>query len=355
MTTRVVFWLPAINPYWNERFNALARDGEVSFSCWFNRTIDPMRSWVVDPATMTYDHEFLPAGTRRRLRRTAQLYAGARPTHLFTFHFDPGLWPAWLHRIRGRHLSLYCLMTWDSWVDRSWPKELAKRLFFSSASSVLTPGPDSDTYVRRYGARDIHRLHHAVDADRLALAARGRQESDGVRLLVLGRMTADKGVDFLIEVLDEVLGNSGNATVRFVGDGPLHDTLVQWATGWPGRARIDGFVQAADVPDVLADCDVLLFPTTGDPYGLVVDEALAAGLAVVSSDRAGDITWRLEEGRGWVLPLGDRRAWVNTVLGLCDNPGDVRRASAAALAFSAGHDVDRWVREIKEWLASTTR
>lgn len=355
--TDVVFWLPAINPYWHERFKALDRDGRVSFECWFNGHLDPARSWVVDESDMTYPHHFLPPSKVQRLRALVRLYRRADPNRLFTFHFDPNLWPAWFHRLRGRHVALYCLMTWDSWVKRTRMKELAKRLFFSAASSTLTPGPDSDSWARRYGARRLYRLHHAVDATGLALAGTTRTESGRLRLLYIGRLVPEKGTDLLRKIVDGLESLAVPVELQIVGDGRQFEELSQWAASPRASTvvRVAPFVQADKVPMVYADADLLLFTTLGDPYGLVVDEALATGMPVISSDRAGDISWRLADGRGWVLSPEDPRPWVDLIRGLVVKPEKIRTAGAAASAYSRGHDVNRWVGELVSWVESTSR
>jgi glycosyltransferase involved in cell wall biosynthesis len=331
--TRVIFWLPAINPYWRDRFNALHRDGRVEFACWFNDHLDPARSWQVPLDTLRFPHEFLPnESTPARLRRAVALYREQRPRKIFTFHFDPHLWPVWLHRLRGGHVTLYALMTWDSWVKRTRAKEIAKRVFFTSASSVLTPGPDSDAYVRRYGARNVGRLHHAVDQAALAAAGSGRQVAPELRLLYVGRLVEAKGLRFLMRVLEGMLPE-----------------LQKWSRQFGGRVSVSGFVQAEELPGVYAASDVLLFPTKGDPYGLVVDEAMAAGMPVVSSDRAGDISWRLADGRGWFFREGDEEGWVSLLTRLASDRQLVVASGAAASSFSEGHDLDRWVDELVAW------
>ena len=351
--TDVVFWLPAINPYWNDRFKALAKDGRVTFSCWFNSHIDPTRSWKVDRNDMLYPHEFLPGSPTARYYRAAQLYKQSDPDRLFTFHFDPALWPAWCHWIRGRHLALYTLMTWDTWVKRARHKEVAKRWFFGSASSVLTPGPDSDAWAKRYGARTVFRLHHAVDTEGLATAAAQRVRSERLRVLYVGRYVQEKGLDHLLRVIEETEALGVEVEWRFVGSGPYAGELQRFATSRP-NVRVDGFVTASELPSVYAQSDVLVFPTLGDPYGLVVDEALAAGMPVVSSAQAGDIGWRLAEGRGYVLEVTDHRLWAETISRLAANGSLLETASAAATRFSTGHNVDRWVDELVEWIGATS-
>ena len=79
----------------------------------------------------------------------------------------------------------------------------------------------------------------------------------------------------------------------------------------------------------LSDC--LVFPTHGDPNGLVVEEAMAAGLPVIVSDAAGDIHQRVPNGvAGYIFPVG-------SAAGLCDSMTKmaVDTVSAKAMADRA--------------------
>ncbi|MDN3311627.1 glycosyltransferase [Microbacterium oryzae] len=355
--TDIVFFLPAINPYWRDRFNALASSGRVSFHCVFSDYIDPMRSWTVDESTLQFPHTFLTTSkaSPARYLELARLWWRLRPERVFTFHHVPALWPAWIHRATGRHLALYALMTWDSWVRRRWHKEILKRVFFRGASSVLTPGPDSDAYVESYGATNTHRLHHAVDWVALQQAGCQRQRSASLRLLYIGRLIPGKGVPFLLPMLDHVLRRDPSVSVELVGDGELWGEVEAWAARHGhDRVRVTAFVQSADVADVYARNDVLLFPTLGDPYGLVVDEALASGMPVISSDRAGDIRWRIGQSRGRVVPPEDKAAWMAAINEYSQNRDLLQAHSLDASAFSAGHGTERWVEEICRWVARTS-
>ena len=64
-----------------------------------------------------------------------------------------------------------------------------------------------------------------------------------------------------------------------------------------------GFFQKAELPRLYAAADVFVFPTLGDPYGLVVDEAMACSLPIISTSAAGEIRDRVESGvNGFVVP-----------------------------------------------------
>lgn len=353
--TEVVFFFPAINPYWRDRFNALSEDGNVRFHCVFSSYVDPERSWTVDEMSLRFPHTFLKTRplSPARAGELLQLWRSLRPERIFTFHHLPALWPVWFHRALGGHVALYALMTWDSWVQRSWLKEVLKALFFSSASSTLTPGPDSDEYLRRYGASNSFRLHHAVDWEGLRRADSAREQSQNLRLLYVGRLIPGKGVPFLLDLLEGVLSARKDIEVQIVGDGPLWNDVVEWSARHGSRVRVDSFIQADAIWEVYAANDLLLFPTLGDPYGLVVDEALAAGLPVVSSNRAGDIHWRLGHGRGVVLAPDDYDGWAEVIAAFADDRSLLQKGRQSALEYSRGHGTERWVRELRRWITAT--
>ena len=150
----LVFWLPAINPYWAKRLSELNASGKVDFECWFNSRRGAGRDWVVPPEDMKFDYVFLPPGPFRRYREVIRLYAAARPKKLLTFHFEPALWLALLHRlVPRRELAFYMEKTWESFVRRSRYKEALKRIIlFSAADVVFVPGVDAAEYVTSTGA-----------------------------------------------------------------------------------------------------------------------------------------------------------------------------------------------------------
>jgi glycosyltransferase involved in cell wall biosynthesis len=142
-----------------------------------------------------------------------------------------------------------------------------------------------------------------------------------------------------------------------VGSGELHSEIQSWAASRRAGIRIESFVQAQEVPDVLARADALVFPTHGDPYGLVVNEALAAGLPVVSSTSAGEIVQRLVEG-----PLGARGLLVET-----SNSVSLKKAMERMLLAGPEYKsfrtnaadyadmnltVDQWVTSVRTWIAA---
>lgn len=145
----------------------------------------------------------------------------------------------------------------------------------------------------------------------------------------LGRFTAEKGIERLTRVLDE-LDTPWRAL--FVGGGPLVAALRSWSGAHGGRARIVTNVPHDDVPAYLNAMDVLCAPsqTTAkwrEQLGRMLVEAFACGVPVIGSD-SGEIPAVIGSA-GIVVPEADEAAWANQLTGLLGND-ELRRQLAGA-------------------------
>jgi glycosyltransferase involved in cell wall biosynthesis len=121
----------------------------------------------------------------------------------------------------------------------------------------------------------------------------------------VGRLWFGKGLGDLLSAYKSVRESRDDVSLLIVGDGVDEDRLRLQAGKLDGVV-FAGFVQPRDLPSFYALADVFVFPTLGDPNGLVVEEALAAGLPVISTEAAGDIHSRVAEANvGFVVPVSD--------------------------------------------------
>ncbi|HSF32804.1 MAG TPA: glycosyltransferase family 4 protein, partial [Candidatus Tectomicrobia bacterium] len=109
-----------------------------------------------------------------------------------------------------------------------------------------------------------------------------------------------------------------------------------------------GFVQPRALPEYYALSDVLVFPTLGDPHGLVVEEAMAAGLPVICTEAAGDIRQRQLEGKtGYIVPPADAGQFAERMLRLA-NDRELRltfSSNARQLVANRGHEC--WAKDFE--------
>ena len=139
--------------------------------------------------------------------------------------------------------------------------------------------------------------------------------------IYVGRIWSGKGLDTLFTAYRKVRMVNPEVSLLLVGEGPDQQRLVD-----ENKALSDvvwtGFVQPAQLPAIYSMADVMVFPTLGDPNGLVVEEAMAGGLPVVSSSAAGDIRDRVPEGiAGYVVPPADPDALALRMIELAASPG----------------------------------
>lgn len=141
--------------------------------------------------------------------------------------------------------------------------------------------------VERCGlpARKLRVVHYGMDTTPRAWAG-GPSPAvpQGARLLLaLGRLTGQKGHDVLVRALPGVLDAHPDAVVAIVGDGPLKARLRALADelGVGGAVLLPG--RTGDVVGWLERAELLVHPSRWEGFGLVLLEAMLAGLPVVAS------------------------------------------------------------------------
>lgn len=162
--------------------------------------------------------------------------------------------------------------------------------------------------------------------------------------LCVGNWIPRKGI---LDVLDAVSRlSSDNATLHLVGDDHAdsrYGARVRARLRDPALAErvvVHGPRPAAEVAAMYEAADVFVLPSTKEPYGTVLGEALAAGLPVVGWD-AGNLPHLAANGReGVILAVGDLDGLTAALHELATN--DERREAMAAAARRRGADLPTW-------------
>ena len=127
-------------------------------------------------------------------------------------------------------------------------------------------------------------------------------------------------------------------TLLFVGSGPLADRVRAAAASDPEAIAQVPAVAPEALPRYYAAARLLVFPTLADTWGLVVNEAMASGLPVMCSTRAGCAEEMLVPGEnGWLFDPADAAGFSETLLDALAEPAPERlgaRAIATAERFT---------------------
>jgi glycosyltransferase involved in cell wall biosynthesis len=168
-----------------------------------------------------------------------------------------------------------------------------------------------------------------------------------LRLLLVGHWTPRKGI---LEALEAVARTRADVTLDLIGEQDRDEAYaarVRRALRHPalaGRVRVHGRVPADVLTALFASADALLLTSTHEGYGMVLAEALVAGLPIVAT-RAGAVPEVVRDGAEAILaPPGDVRALARAIEQLAGEPAE--RERRALLARARGGELPRWSESV---------
>jgi glycosyltransferase involved in cell wall biosynthesis len=311
MKRRLVILTEIIAPYRIPVFNALAQHEEIDLRVIFLAETDPsIRQWRIYADEIRFSYQVLPSW-RKRLgkynfllnQNVNEVLQNADPEAIVCGGYNYlASWQAlrWAKRNNVPFL-LWCESTANDLRAGHALIESLKKNFFNKCDGFAVPGTSAAEYVRQMGisAKRIFTAPNAVDNALFQdVANSARMNASRIRghfglpsryFLFAGRLVETKGVFDLLEAYgrlnDDLRRQIG---LVFAGDGPLRTELEAIARSiYPGAVRLAGFVHRNELANYYGLAECFVFPTHSDPWGLVVNEAMACGLPVICSRSAG--------------------------------------------------------------------
>lgn len=145
----------------------------------------------------------------------------------------------------------------------------------------------------------------------------------GATVAFIGRLERSKGVRELVEAFAAVRRRHPDARLVMAGDGSERGWLEQQEVELLGHVPADG------IPALLRSAALAVVPSYGEPFGMTVLEAMAAGRAVVATD-AGGPHHLVVPGTGRLVPVGDVGALADAIASLLDAPDELAATGLAA-------------------------
>lgn len=141
------------------------------------------------------------------------------------------------------------------------------------------------------------------------------------KLLFLGRLVRDKGIFQLLDAFEVVQARGLDVELVVAGTGPEADAVRSRVAALPSPDRVQrlGQVPHDQVPALLRDVSLVCIPAVGEPFGMAILEAMAAGRAVLAIDRAGP-AYLLSHARDQLLPANDPERLADAVVRLVSAP-----------------------------------
>lgn len=140
----------------------------------------------------------------------------------------------------------------------------------------------------------------------------------------------------------------------FVGEGSQRAELEAAVArrGWHS-VRFVGFQNQTRLPAYYAAADVIVLPSEREPWGLVINEAMNAGKAVIVSEQVGASADLVEDGvNGYVVPVGDEDALTDRLRQITSDPALAKSMGAKSLQRISQWDFEADVAGLRQALAS---
>ena len=337
--------------------------------------------WDV-PLVEGYDHEFLPARADDGPPSVFRPVNRGMPKALRDGGFD-ALWVhgymRWYHltsmaraRLQGQ-IVLNRDEAWAMSTARGPARDIFKKFFYFLLRRIchgfLVIGSANRDYYMANGMQPDslfivpYAVDNAVFQKRADAAAARRDDLRRELTLEPGRpviLYASKFIrrkcpDDLVEAFIRIAGNAElrNPYLVLVGDGEMRGALERQVVeaGLSESVRFTGFQNQSDLPRFYDLCDVFVLPSLLEPWGLVVNELMCAGRAVIASDQVGAAYDLIRNGEnGYVYPAGNVSALQEALGNILADPERCREMGAESRKIVANWSFAEDIAGIKQAL-----
>lgn len=315
---------------------------------------------VAEKRVLFPDASYEDLGTGEKLTAMWRAVRGCKSVFIGIPYSDAAVLAlSWMLRFSGRRVVLMTESKADD-APRRWWRETGKRLLLGAYRTALVGGPRQAAYLRFLGfsRRMVLTGYDTVGVERVrALAAGGAQPPWNERpFLYVGRFVPKKNLFVLLEAYARYAAGAGQEARRLVlaGDGPLRAELRRHAEklGIAGRLDWPGFLSEADVPAAMARALALLLVSTTEQWGLVVNEACAAGLPVIVSDNVGARETLVRDGlTGFVVAAANVRQIADRMHALASSEAAWQAMRCASVAQAEQGDVIHFADAVAKLIA----
>lgn len=318
--THTVFLSNAPAPYRDKVYEQVARAFPDRFAMLFCMKREADRSWAhadlkfpqifLKERVFSYHNKFKrfvhfnPDVWKRlnELNPDTVITNGYNPTHLIAF-----FWTKWKGR---KHIAFY-----DGWLkfDNSltFVHKWLRKIVIGSSAAFIGASEQTKRFFMHYGAPEEQIYYSYLCANNARFSSHDEQAPRKYDLMFSGRFIDIKMPLFFCEVARLVKEKRGKIKVLLLGNGPLEAETLAYLEENGIDYDAPGFVDQEDLPAYYFQSKLFLFPTQIDCWGVVANEACAAGLPVITCDNTAAAGELIQHGKnGFVLPL-DAAVWAD--------------------------------------------
>ena len=345
---RVAFVSVVPSPYQRDIFAALAAREDVAPRVFYMERAAPDSPWPERPLAA---HEsclpgfWFPIGSARV--HVNWKLPSPRDYDMIVCNTLMSLTGQWLMRAKLRSAR------WMFWGEKLGARSrkhdmLTAPLHRASGIAAIGAWAERD-YAARFPKTRIFNIPYHCDLAPFSAEPKAQREPSTITFLFCGQMIARKGLDHLLTAFAAL---PENARLLLVGrEAELPQLLASLAPSVRERVRYAGFQAPEALPKFFAQADVFVLPSRYDGWGVVVNQALGAGLPILASDQVGAAHDLVVEGKnGSIFSAGDATSLGAAMLRYLQNPeladahGEASRI--ASTDWTPARGADRWAHAL---------
>jgi len=193
-------------------------------------------------------------------------------------------------------------------TSKQWLGIISFRCYlYTLYNAVFLPGEPQAIFARKMGFRErcILRGLYCCDHSRFAAVYKERSQNRGNipgSFIYVGRFSKEKGLDILVEAYQKYQISVRRPWPLICRGTGNYAKVLEHISG----VELRGFIQPNDLPQEFAKSACLLLPSTFEPWGVVIHEATASGLAVICTSICGASVHLVQDGyNGYLVEPGN--------------------------------------------------
>ena len=204
-----------------------------------------------------------------------------------------------------------------------------KKIFISRISKAYVSGKSQADLCKSLNFKGQYIVTKGVGIFNIQPQPVYKEKTSVRNFIYVGRLSPEKNLRFLIETFNQL----SNLILNIVGFGPEESFLKSIAKS---NIIFHGAIPNAELHKIYAANDVFILPSTSEPWGLVVEEALNNGLPVIVSDKVGCAAEIINETNGLIFQLSDPEGLKKAILKMQDiNYYNKIRLNISTMDFNA--------------------
>jgi len=235
---------------------------------------------------------------------------GYNPTHLIAF--------LWVRLHKKKHIAMT-----DGWLrsesSLTFIHRIMRRIVLKRTDAFIGASNKSLELFQYYRAPIEKCFLSYLCANNQAFKASKIFDDRKFDVLFSGRFIESKMPGFFCEVILKLKQIKDDISVMLMGDGELRQEVCDFLKKHEVSHHYAGFVAQDKLHEYYENCKVLLFPTQTECWGVVVNEACAAGMSIITCDNtaaAGELV--VDGDNGYVLQL-NADLWAHNAIELIEN------------------------------------